>query len=104
MENHIKSCKYFVNIECQQGRRGAVQWAAVWQLPPDPAFQVEVRRGAGREWRNACGSDGDVWWGWALTLVRWPREGAAGRQGDNYGGDRALELLRPQGGATASRW
>ena len=31
-------------------------------------------------------------------------KGAAGGQGDNYGGGRALELLRPQGGATASRW
>jgi len=28
MENHIKSCNYFVNIERQQGHRGAVQWAA----------------------------------------------------------------------------
>jgi len=104
MENHIKSCKYFVNIECQQGRRGAVQWAAVWQLPPDPAFQVEVRRGAGKEWRNACGSDG-MSGGAGPSPSRGGREkGAAGGQGDNYGGGRALELLRPQGGATASRW
>ena len=29
-------------------------------------------------------------------------KGAVGGQGDNYGGGRALELLQPQGGATAS--